>query len=102
MTVSPEPRSPGQIYYCSRTHSQLAQFVHEVQKSPFGKDTRLVSLGSRQVSAGRGWAGEQGGTGPCALLVLGRKDPLLEGGQARWLALCRLASPVPFTLSSVS
>ncbi|XP_066113773.1 ATP-dependent DNA helicase DDX11 isoform X1 [Saccopteryx bilineata] len=36
------------IYYCSRTHSQLAQFVHEVQKSPFGKDTRLVTLGSRQ------------------------------------------------------
>ncbi|ELK02595.1 Putative ATP-dependent RNA helicase DDX11-like protein [Pteropus alecto] len=36
------------IYYCSRTHSQLTQFVHEVQKSPFGKDTRLVSLGSRQ------------------------------------------------------
>ncbi|XP_012587945.1 PREDICTED: probable ATP-dependent RNA helicase DDX11 isoform X2 [Condylura cristata] len=36
------------IYYCSRTHSQLAQFVHEVQKSPFGKDTRVVSLGSRQ------------------------------------------------------
>ncbi|KAM5332790.1 putative ATP-dependent DNA helicase DDX11-like protein 8 isoform 3-T3 [Glossophaga mutica] len=37
------------IYYCSRTHSQLAQFVREVQKSPFGKDTRLVSLGSRQT-----------------------------------------------------
>uniref|UniRef100_A0A8D2QS36 DEAD/H-box helicase 11 n=1 Tax=Zosterops lateralis melanops TaxID=1220523 RepID=A0A8D2QS36_ZOSLA len=36
------------IYYCSRTHSQLSQFVHEVQKSPFGKDTRLVALGSRQ------------------------------------------------------
>ncbi|KAG8509135.1 putative ATP-dependent RNA helicase DDX11-like protein 8 [Galemys pyrenaicus] len=36
------------IYYCSRTHSQLAQFVHEVQKSPFGKDTRVVSLASRQ------------------------------------------------------
>ncbi|XP_061494663.1 ATP-dependent DNA helicase DDX11 isoform X2 [Rhineura floridana] len=36
------------IYYCSRTHSQLAQFVHEVQKSPFGKETRMVSLGSRQ------------------------------------------------------
>ncbi|XP_042324008.1 ATP-dependent DNA helicase DDX11 isoform X2 [Sceloporus undulatus] len=36
------------IYYCSRTHSQLAQFVHEVQKSPFGKEIRLVSLGSRQ------------------------------------------------------
>ncbi|XP_045425452.1 putative ATP-dependent RNA helicase DDX11-like protein 8 isoform X4 [Lemur catta] len=36
------------IYYCSRTHSQLSQFVHEVHKSPFGKDIRLVSLGSRQ------------------------------------------------------
>ncbi|XP_059191863.1 ATP-dependent DNA helicase DDX11 [Centropristis striata] len=36
------------IYYCSRTHSQLAQFVHEVQKSPFGKDISLVTLGSRQ------------------------------------------------------
>uniref|UniRef100_A0A8D2QIP1 DEAD/H-box helicase 11 n=1 Tax=Zonotrichia albicollis TaxID=44394 RepID=A0A8D2QIP1_ZONAL len=36
------------IYYCSRTHSQLSQFVREVQKSPFGKDTRLVTLGSRQ------------------------------------------------------
>ncbi|XP_032602301.3 ATP-dependent DNA helicase DDX11 isoform X3 [Taeniopygia guttata] len=36
------------IYYCSRTHSQLSQFVHEVQKSPFGKNIRLVSLGSRQ------------------------------------------------------
>ncbi|XP_051953705.1 ATP-dependent DNA helicase DDX11 [Xyrauchen texanus] len=36
------------IYYCSRTHSQLAQFVHEVQKSPYGATVRLVSLGSRQ------------------------------------------------------
>ncbi|XP_075894013.1 ATP-dependent DNA helicase DDX11 [Nelusetta ayraudi] len=36
------------IYYCSRTHSQLAQFVHEVQKSPFGKDISVVTLGSRQ------------------------------------------------------
>lgn len=40
-----------QIYYCSRTHSQLAQFVHEVQKSPFGKDISVVTLGSRQVGA---------------------------------------------------
>ncbi|KAM9815513.1 ATP-dependent DNA helicase DDX11 isoform X2 [Syngnathus typhle] len=36
------------IYYCSRTHSQLAQFVHEVQKSPFSKDISLVIMGSRQ------------------------------------------------------
>lgn len=41
----------SQIYYCSRTHSQLAQFVHEVQKSPFGKDISVVTLGSRQVGA---------------------------------------------------
>uniref|UniRef100_A0A8C7GCD9 ATP-dependent DNA helicase DDX11 n=1 Tax=Oncorhynchus kisutch TaxID=8019 RepID=A0A8C7GCD9_ONCKI len=32
----------------SRTHSQLAQFVHEVQKSPFSQDISLVPLGSRQ------------------------------------------------------
>ncbi|XP_061630214.1 ATP-dependent DNA helicase DDX11 [Phyllopteryx taeniolatus] len=36
------------IYYCSRTHSQLAQFVHEVLKSPFSKDISLVTMGSRQ------------------------------------------------------
>uniref|UniRef100_A0A674BQL7 DEAD/H (Asp-Glu-Ala-Asp/His) box helicase 11 n=1 Tax=Salmo trutta TaxID=8032 RepID=A0A674BQL7_SALTR len=36
------------IYYCSRTHSQLAQFIHEVQKSPFSPDISLVPLGSRQ------------------------------------------------------
>ncbi|KAJ8003125.1 hypothetical protein DPEC_G00166130 [Dallia pectoralis] len=36
------------IYYCSRTHSQLSQFVHEVQKSPFSQDVSLVTLGSRQ------------------------------------------------------
>lgn len=36
------------IYYCSRTHSQLTQFVREIQKSPFGNDTKVVSLGSRQ------------------------------------------------------
>ena len=37
-----------QIFYCSRTHSQLAQFVREVQKSPFNDSTRVISLGSRQ------------------------------------------------------
>ncbi|XP_013858951.1 ATP-dependent DNA helicase DDX11 isoform X2 [Austrofundulus limnaeus] len=36
------------IYYCSRTHSQLAQFVREVQKSPFSKSISVVTLGSRQ------------------------------------------------------
>ncbi|NXU66541.1 DDX11 helicase, partial [Horornis vulcanius] len=46
--VDLEEEHVTKIYYCSRTHSQLSQFVREVQKSPFGKDTRLVALGSRQ------------------------------------------------------
>lgn len=37
-----------QIYFCSRTHSQLAQFVGEVQRSPYAQNIRLVSLASRQ------------------------------------------------------
>ncbi|KAK2157466.1 hypothetical protein LSH36_191g04084 [Paralvinella palmiformis] len=36
------------IYYCSRTHSQLSQFVREIQKSPYSNDTPVISLGSRQ------------------------------------------------------
>jgi chromosome transmission fidelity protein 1 len=36
-----------QVYYCSRTHSQLSQFVREVQKTCFALDIRLVSLASR-------------------------------------------------------
>nr|CAD7424152.1 unnamed protein product [Timema monikensis] len=36
------------IFFCSRTHSQLSQFVGEVQRSPYGRDIRLVSLASRQ------------------------------------------------------
>eukprot|EP00051_Salpingoeca_urceolata_P024533 m.432377 g.432377 ORF g.432377 m.432377 type:complete len:393 (-) comp20244_c0_seq40:12-1190(-) len=36
------------ILYCSRTHSQLAQLVHEVKACSFGSELRVVSLGSRQ------------------------------------------------------
>lgn len=36
------------IYYCSRTHSQLSQFVREIIKSPYGEDARVTSLASRQ------------------------------------------------------
>ena len=35
------------IFYCSRTHSQLSQFVKEIQKTSFMEDIRLVSLASR-------------------------------------------------------
>ncbi|KAK9875672.1 hypothetical protein WA026_009468 [Henosepilachna vigintioctopunctata] len=40
---------PVKIYICSRTHSQLSQFVSEIIKSPFGSNVRAVSLASRQV-----------------------------------------------------
>ena len=35
------------IFYCSRTHSQLSQFVKEIQKTTYKNDIRLVSLASR-------------------------------------------------------
>ncbi len=36
-----------QILYCSRTHTQVAQFVSEIKKTSF-KDMRCISLGSRR------------------------------------------------------
>ncbi|XP_015834926.2 ATP-dependent DNA helicase DDX11 [Tribolium castaneum] len=39
---------PTKIFICSRTHSQLSQFIGEILKSPFGKNIRVASLASRQ------------------------------------------------------
>ncbi|EFN75286.1 Probable ATP-dependent RNA helicase DDX11 [Harpegnathos saltator] len=36
------------IFFCSRTHSQLTQFVHELQRSPYSQDISVVPLSSRQ------------------------------------------------------
>ncbi|XP_064405283.1 ATP-dependent DNA helicase DDX11-like isoform X2 [Halichondria panicea] len=36
------------IYYCSRTHTQLAQFVREVQHSPYKNLVNVITIGSRQ------------------------------------------------------
>ncbi|RXG59350.1 putative ATP-dependent DNA helicase DDX11 [Armadillidium vulgare] len=36
------------IFYCSRTHSQLAQFVREVQRTIFSETAQVTSLGSRK------------------------------------------------------
>ena len=44
-----EEDSTRRIYFCSRTHSQLSQFVREVKKSPFSESVSLVSLASRGV-----------------------------------------------------
>lgn len=37
------------VIYCSRTHSQLAQFLSEIKKTTFAKEIRCVTLGSRQT-----------------------------------------------------
>ncbi|XP_011505013.1 PREDICTED: probable ATP-dependent RNA helicase DDX11 [Ceratosolen solmsi marchali] len=35
------------IFFCSRTHSQLSQFIGELKKSPYSEKVSLVSLASR-------------------------------------------------------
>ncbi|KAG8194708.1 hypothetical protein JTE90_028022 [Oedothorax gibbosus] len=42
-----EKRHVLKIYYASRTHSQLAQFLGEIQKSPFRDAVTVTTLGSR-------------------------------------------------------
>ncbi|XP_030245416.1 ATP-dependent DNA helicase DDX11, partial [Drosophila navojoa] len=37
-----------QIFFCSRTHSQLSQIVAELRKTPHGQSVRCIALGSRQ------------------------------------------------------
>lgn len=36
------------IYYCSRTHTQLAQVVEEIRRTEYGQRVSCISLGSRQ------------------------------------------------------
>ncbi|PKI71046.1 hypothetical protein CRG98_008627 [Punica granatum] len=36
------------VYFCSRTHSQLSQFVKELKKTSFASDMKVVCLGSRK------------------------------------------------------
>lgn len=35
------------IFFCSRTHSQLTQFIHELKRSPYSQDVSVVPLSSR-------------------------------------------------------
>jgi len=36
------------LYFCSRTHSQLSQFIKELRKTVFANEMNIVSLGSRK------------------------------------------------------
>ncbi|XWS20301.1 hypothetical protein CRYUN_Cryun31cG0088700 [Craigia yunnanensis] len=36
------------VYFCSRTHSQLSQFIKELRKTVFSNEMNTVSLGSRK------------------------------------------------------
>lgn len=36
------------VYYCSRTHTQLAQVVEEIRRTEYGQKVSCISLGSRQ------------------------------------------------------
>ena len=37
------------ILYCSRTHSQITQFINELKRTEFSNKVRVVSLGSRKT-----------------------------------------------------
>jgi chromosome transmission fidelity protein 1 len=43
-----ENEQPLKVFFCSRTHSQLSQFVKELQKTVFSSSLRAVTLGSRK------------------------------------------------------
>lgn len=36
------------VYFCSRTHSQLSQFIKELRKTVFANEIKVVCLGSRK------------------------------------------------------
>ncbi|CAE6498574.1 unnamed protein product [Rhizoctonia solani] len=46
--AEPEEPTCTKIYYASRTHTQLSQFLGELRKTPYQTDARTVPLGSRK------------------------------------------------------
>ena len=44
--VAPKRR---QIFFCSRTHSQLSQFVSELHRTPFAERLSVVVIAGRKV-----------------------------------------------------
>ena len=37
------------IFFCSRTHSQLSQFVSELHRTPFAETLAVVAIAGRKV-----------------------------------------------------
>ncbi|XP_031744973.1 ATP-dependent DNA helicase DDX11 isoform X2 [Cucumis sativus] len=37
------------VYFCSRTHSQLSQFIRELRKTVFASELNVICLGSRKI-----------------------------------------------------
>ncbi|KAF0690279.1 Aste57867_18305 [Aphanomyces stellatus] len=55
MKMDPEEEEPApkkeripQIYFCSRTHSQLAQVIQELKKCPFAARVKMTLLGAKK------------------------------------------------------
>ncbi|KAL3698819.1 hypothetical protein R1sor_012895 [Riccia sorocarpa] len=48
MEENSDDEEPLKVYFCSRTHSQLSQFVRELQRTMFSSSLRSVTLGSRK------------------------------------------------------
>lgn len=43
-----EDKEKLKVYFCSRTHSQLSQFIKELRKTVFPNEMKIVCLGSRK------------------------------------------------------
>ena len=44
-----EPEPLTKIFFCSRTHSQLSQFIGELKNTKYAETTRLVTLGNFDI-----------------------------------------------------
>lgn len=41
-----------QVFFCSRTHSQLSQFVSELRRTPFAETLSVAAIAGRKVHSG--------------------------------------------------
>jgi chromosome transmission fidelity protein 1 len=49
VAAAAEERRQPQVIFCSRTHSQLSQFVGELHRTRFGSSVLLVAVASRKA-----------------------------------------------------